>query len=140
MRNFNDFIRALGGIHNVLSGIAGKIDLIPASSGGGGLDYSTTEQDTGIKWIDGNAIYSIVLESTTTQGNDMVLFDVSDLSIDMMIDAHLVYYQNNTGFEGGAAAYSVNARANDTTLQLNRPTASTADKFYAVITYTKTSE
>ena len=35
MRNLNDFVRALGGIHNVLSGIAGKIDLIPVPGGGG---------------------------------------------------------------------------------------------------------
>ena len=39
MRNFNDFIRALGGIHNVLSGIAGKIDLIPAG-GSGSAEWS----------------------------------------------------------------------------------------------------
>ena len=66
MRNLNDFVRALGGIHNVLSGIAGKIDLIPVpGGGGGGVDYSTTETDTGIKWIDGSEIYQIVLEIST---------------------------------------------------------------------------
>jgi hypothetical protein len=30
-------------------------------SAGGGVDYSTTEQDTGRKWVDGKAIYSRVL-------------------------------------------------------------------------------
>ena len=27
------------------------------SSGGGGVDYSTAEQDTGLKWVDGRPIY-----------------------------------------------------------------------------------
>ena len=40
MRNLNDFIRALGGIHNVLSGIAGKIDLIPVPGGGGEAEWT----------------------------------------------------------------------------------------------------
>lgn len=64
MRNLNDFIRALGGIHTVLSGIAGKIDLIPAG-GSGGVDYSTEEQDTGLKWTNGDAIYCKTLSGTT---------------------------------------------------------------------------
>ena len=28
-----------------------------SGGGGGGIDYSTTEQDTGLKWIDGRTIY-----------------------------------------------------------------------------------
>ena len=33
-----------------------------ASMGGGGVDYSTTETDTGLSWIDGNPIYQRVFE------------------------------------------------------------------------------
>ena len=33
----------------------------PSGGGGGGIDYSTTEQDTGLKWIDGNTVYEKVI-------------------------------------------------------------------------------
>lgn len=35
---------------------------IYAPSSGGGIDYSTTEQDTGLKWIDNSAIYQITID------------------------------------------------------------------------------
>lgn len=31
------------------------------AAGGGGIDYSTSEQDTGLKWIDGSAVYEKVI-------------------------------------------------------------------------------
>lgn len=34
------------------------------SEGGGGIDYSTTEQDTGVKWVDGKPIYKISFSGT----------------------------------------------------------------------------
>lgn len=34
-----------------------KIEQLISGIGGGGIDYSTTEQDTGLKWIDGKTIY-----------------------------------------------------------------------------------
>lgn len=33
-----------------------------AQSGGGGIDYSTTEQDTGQKWINGKKLYQKVID------------------------------------------------------------------------------
>ena len=33
----------------------------PSGGGGGGIDYSTTEQDTGVKWIDGSTVYEKVI-------------------------------------------------------------------------------
>ena len=35
--------------------------LFPSSKRGGGTDYSTTEVDTGVKWIDGKTIYRKVI-------------------------------------------------------------------------------
>ena len=64
MRNFNDFIRALGGIHNVLSGIAGKIDLIPVpGSGGTSLVIDETLSECGT--YKGHTMYSIVVQDDT---------------------------------------------------------------------------
>jgi len=39
-----------------LNGITEAIENMPTPSGGG-IDYSTEEQDTGLKWIDGRTIY-----------------------------------------------------------------------------------
>lgn len=52
------------------------------SSGGGGLDYSTTEQNTGLKWIDGKPIYQKTLQFVA---ND-TLVNIADLSIDNVVD------------------------------------------------------
>lgn len=141
MRNFKDLSRALESIAGGLKSIKDIIDTIePGGGGAGGVDYSTTETDTGLKWIDGEAVYQIVLTSGTTSGTGFVEFDVTDLTIDTLIDAHAVYYQTNTGYEGAAAAYGVNARVvGDTTLKLDRAGSSSASEFDAVIRYTKKS-
>lgn len=39
-----------------LNGISTAIENMPQPTGGG-IDYSTEEQDTGLKWIDGRTIY-----------------------------------------------------------------------------------
>lgn len=68
MRNLNDFVRALGGIHNVLYGIAGKIDLIPVP-GGSSSDwtFSTTPHKIGT-WSDGSEIWEASFTGTTASG------------------------------------------------------------------------
>ena len=50
-----------GDENKVLSGAGTWID----AGGGGGLDYSTAEQNTGVKWIDGKGIYQKSVEFTT---------------------------------------------------------------------------
>jgi len=52
------------------------------SSGGGGIDYSTNEQDTGLKWIDGKPIYQktfIITQNDTWE-------DLTSLNIDTCIE------------------------------------------------------
>ena len=48
------------------------------------IDYSTTEQDTGIKWVDGKTIYQITysIPSGMTQG---IIADVSALTVDNLL-------------------------------------------------------
>ena len=45
-------------------------DANPSGGGGSSIDYSTTEQDTGIRWIDGSPIYqkTIALNNTAYNG------------------------------------------------------------------------
>lgn len=55
---------------------------------GGGVDYSTTEQDTGIKWVNGESVYQITYAfNPPVQGSNAYidLVDVSGLSIDTLI-------------------------------------------------------
>lgn len=66
MRNFKDFTRAIAGIATALNGINTVVDDIPVPTpSSGGVDYSETEQDTGIKWLDGKTIYCKTLSGTT---------------------------------------------------------------------------
>ena len=70
MRNFKDLSRALASIAGGLKGIKDIIDTIEPGGGGvGGIDYSTTEQDTGLKWIDGSAVYQQTFTGTTPNAN-----------------------------------------------------------------------
>lgn len=57
MSNFKDFTRAIAGIASALKGINTVVEDIPVPGGAGGIDYSETEQDTGIKWTDGTPVY-----------------------------------------------------------------------------------
>lgn len=54
----------------------------------GGVDYSTTEQNTGTKWVDGESIYQITyaFDPPISGGNAYIdLVDVSGLNIDTLI-------------------------------------------------------
>lgn len=51
-----------GGTGVQIGGISVGNSITPVyapAGGGGGIDYSTSEQDTGLKWIDGRSIYQI---------------------------------------------------------------------------------
>lgn len=63
---------------NALDNIASAIENMPTPSGG--IDYSTQEQDTGLKWIDGKNIYQITL--TGSGSSDYTLpIDLTNLNI-----------------------------------------------------------
>lgn len=55
--------------------------------GGGGIDYSTEEQDTGLKWIDGNNIYqkTLILDGSYT-GSMNNIFDLGSGKTVLFID------------------------------------------------------
>ena len=70
-----------GGVYTALQGVSP-------------IDYSTTEQNTGKKWIDGKPIYQI---STLASGSD--LFDVNTLSIDKLIKVEALG-SDYSGYDG----------------------------------------
>lgn len=58
-----------------LSGGGTWKDLPPS----GGVDYSTTEQDTGLKWIDGlSTVYQVTDVITVSSSNDNIIISVPD--------------------------------------------------------------
>lgn len=67
-----------------------------SSGGGGGISFSTVEQNTGIKWIDGNDIYQKTISfnsAVTISQNNWTDLGVASTGIDTLIDA----IASNTG-------------------------------------------
>lgn len=65
-----------------------NIGAAASGSGGSAIDYSTVEQDTGVKWVDGKPIYQItyVFNPPVTGSQTYVnLVNVSSLDIDTLI-------------------------------------------------------
>ena len=51
------------------------------------MDYSTTEQDTGCKWIDGKKIYKKTISTGSLPENGATATtDISSLSVDTIVD------------------------------------------------------
>lgn len=69
-----------------------KIEQLISGIGGGGVDYSTTEQDTGLKWIDEKNIYqkTIVLANEidiSSSGANIPNTEFSGLNIENIVNA-----------------------------------------------------
>lgn len=77
-----------------------KIEQLISGIGGGGIDYSTTEQDTGLKWIDGKPIYQktfIITQNATWE-------DLTSLNIDNCIEQKGTF----NSVSGACLAFNVN--------------------------------
>lgn len=63
--------------------------------GGGGVDYSLSEQDTGLKWIDGKTIYQKTIDfgSMPVGQEKDVAHDINDL--DFVLDIEFIVYNAN---------------------------------------------
>lgn len=120
-----------GKVLGVVEGSWNKMD-IPSNV----IDYSTTEQITGLKWIDGKDIYQKTFTGLSIEVTSTVNWTVSDLNVngDKLIDIK-VYQQN-------AVAYnSVNvAIFNDETGNLQFKLHDTGTVTNITIWYTKKTE
>lgn len=65
---------------------------------GSGIDYSTAEQDTGLKWVDGKSIYqkTFYIASLSASGGDTVNLSNSNVNVDKFIS----YEWNGTRSDG----------------------------------------
>ena len=60
---------------------------------GGGVNYSTDEQDTGLTWIDGSKIYQKTFEyNYSSSVADWTLFDES-IAYGILVDYKMIRYQ-----------------------------------------------
>lgn len=70
------------------------------------LNYSTSEQDTGILWVDGKKIYQKTIQFDTTVGNT-VNIDLTESAIDRLVD--VVFHlgkQDGLQIAGGIGYYN----------------------------------
>lgn len=71
-----------------------KIEQLISGIGGGGVNYSTTEQDTGLKWVDGRTIYqkTYVFENLYVDFGQDFEFTDSNLTNCMLIKGWNIWY------------------------------------------------
>ncbi len=69
-----------------------------------GVNYSTTEQNTGIKWIDGKDIYqkTIAFDNTNSQ---VLNIDISSIGVDRIIKSEISGGTSNAGYNDNCGVY-----------------------------------
>ena len=110
-------------------------------------DYSTTEIDTGKKWIDGKPIYRKVLSIGSVSAGTTKDISVSSLNI-----SELFFNTSNSYIKSGSifltiprvhnsdATAQVEVRSTTTTLSIRCGAGITIDSGYITIEYTKTTD
>lgn len=119
-----------------------KIEQLISGIGGGGVDYSATEQDTGLKWIDGKKIYQKTLtqplnEITTGWNNTLYSQSWDSLSGTIVIASSVTYERYNRVYSG----FLMQFYKDGSSPQLYSPfTLDESGTLYVTVWYTKTSE
>ena len=113
--------------------------------GNAGIDYSTEEQDTGIKWIDGSSIYCITYVSQSWSNNIFITSDVADV-IDMKAYCNTSYGgRSNYHFHGSAynpnfsLCFCIDDSNNDLYIRPFLGSSETFIKIVVTVYYTKIS-
>lgn len=106
---------------------------------GGGVDYSTTEQNTGLKWIDGKPIYQKTFDLTFT--TNQLDVDLTALSVDSVVKIDGGVYDLSGsfvpfGYENTVSAYTSTA----SNIHINNIYSSERQSGHATIWYTKTTD
>lgn len=113
---------------------------IGGGSGGGGINYSTEEQDTGLLWVDGRKIYqktySQVLNQTMSNGSTW--YAMNDLNGKEIIDNE-TFYKSGTIVTSGVVNIQGPDNAGVGTL-LTSINLSSGGMLTSTIRYVKTSE
>lgn len=125
-----------------LEEIATAIQNMPAPTGGG-VDYSTEEQDTGIKWIDGKTIYqkTIYVSSVATGTASNIQHDIDNIETCVSITGTCTF-QSTTQLPLPYISTSINyniclGNVTHSTFMIQTGTSITISDAYVTIRYTK---
>ena len=123
------------------------------SASGGGVNYSTTEQDTGVLWLDESHIYqkTIKLEDIALAGNSFVARNISDYisNVNILIGYETIIH-NKTGntfylmpysLYSTLTGYSVNVAiaGNEIDISTGNLSGSMNTDIYITLKYTKSA-
>lgn len=112
------------------------------------ISYSTEEQDTGLKWIDGKLIYQKTISCGGLKNNQQISVPHNVSNIDHVIDYKMIAWNNSTGVSINDAyydvlypTYSVRCSANKTSCEIRTGADMTQySASYMTIQYTKTTD
>lgn len=123
----------------------GQANITDDVSGDGSPDYSTTETNTGKKWIDGKPIYRRVFQTTGVNNEIKNVAPISNVSTIVSISG---IESNNPGNWGTIPYVHDNTKANDVGVDyyngyvrlLSRDINTSAWNIYIIVEYTKTTD
>ena len=116
---------------------------------GGNMDYSTTEQNTGVKWIDGKSVYRIVVEIPEVAKNNTSTSGIAFLpeGIDTIISINGAVYRGSNvytlDFEtNSSSAYKADfwIGLTDGKIAIRTNTSTEITRGYVIVEYTKTTD
>ena len=114
---------------------------------GGGVDYSTTEQDTGIKWVDGKSVYqkTYAFNPPVESGGAYVdAVDVSNMAIDTLIYMSGIEHDGASGHDANVAVFdSYSSVSNNLYLTADKSTVKYMSPLamdFLTLRYTKTAD
>ena len=121
------------------------INYTGGGTGGGGINYSTTEQNTGLKWVDGSDIYqrTLVVNNLSVENGVRFTLPHGIVNIGKMISLECCMHTDETDFAGGVfLTPNASVFCTDTNISLSFPAtwqASLDRVWYFTIKYTKTT-
>lgn len=126
-------------------------NVISASSGGGDVNYSTTEQDTGVLWLDGSRRYqkTVKLEDVALTSGAFITRNINDYfsNVNVLISYEAIVYNKTANayylmpysLNGNLAPYSVNVSIVGNEIDITTGTQFTPANtdIYITLKYTK---
>ena len=123
-----------------------KIEQLISGIGGGGVDYSTSEQDTGLKWIDGRPIYQKTYRQklTSSMSNGATWYAMNDLTNKQIIKDETFFGNDGTMFNYFGGAVGIQAPDNSGVANIllfgSISSISSGNILTSTIWYTKTTD
>lgn len=122
----------------ICSAIASKI----GEGGTGGVDYSTSEVDTGVKWIDGKTIYRKVINGTISKAGDTSITvegasEITSITPLFISETNDYIQKMQPTYFGSNDFMYVYSRNNNINVHIENSTYDTYKKYQIVVEYTK---